>query len=248
MSVAENKRKALIHCGALIESPEIYPSLTPREVLSIVAKLKGIPRGSRSSAIKEAVEEVKMEDWIDKRVGKFSKGMRQRINLASVLLSRPEIVLLDEPTSGLDPRGMAEVRDMIRSLKQRNRLIFMSSHLLSEVSEVCDEVAMIDHGKLLVYDTLQKVTERFSQSGKVTIEVGFSRPIEDSSLREIENVPGVISIRRMDSSNASVTLEHGNDHRERLLSYLESKKMGVNNFKQTSALEDTYLNLIKDAK
>ncbi len=85
-----------------------------------------------------------MSEWIDKRVGKFSKGMKQRICVASAILSDPSIVLLDEPTTGLDPRGMSEVRDIIKSLKNKNRLIFMSSHLLSEVSDVCDEVTIID--------------------------------------------------------------------------------------------------------
>ena len=74
------------------------------------------------------------------------------------LLSDPYILLLDEPTNGLDPRGMSEVREIVKSLKGKKRLIFMSSHLLSEVSEICDEVAMIDHGKLLVYDTISNVT------------------------------------------------------------------------------------------
>src|SRR5437867_12463690 len=89
--------------------------------------------------------------------------MKQRINIAAALLSDPEIVLLDEPTTGLDPRGQAEVRDIVKSLKQKNRLVFMSSHLLNEVSEVCDEVAMIDHGKLLVYDTLTSVTRSLTR-------------------------------------------------------------------------------------
>ena len=81
-------------------------------------------------------------------MGKFSKGMKQRIDVASTLLNDPEIILLDEPTTGLDPRGMSEVRDIVKNLKKRSRLIFMSSHLLPEVMDVCDEVAMINHGKL----------------------------------------------------------------------------------------------------
>jgi ABC-2 type transport system ATP-binding protein len=154
VSVHENKRKALERCGTLIESPEIYPSLTPNKALSMVAELYGIPKSERTKCIEEVMAEVKMEEWCDKKIGKLSKGMKQRINLASALLPRPEIILLDEPTTGLDPRGMAEVREIVKSLKKRNRLIFMSSHLLNEVSDVCDEVAIIDHGKLLVYDTL----------------------------------------------------------------------------------------------
>ena len=175
VSVHENKRKALEHVASLIESPEIYPSLTPREALSMVAEIRGVDKGLKKKRIEEAVNEVKMEEWIDKKVGKFSKGMKQRINIASALISDPNILMLDEPTTGLDPRGMAEVRDIVKALKKRDRLIFMSSHLLPEVSEICDEVAMIDHGKLLVYDTLSNVTTKFSGDGASVVEIGLAR-------------------------------------------------------------------------
>jgi ABC-2 type transport system ATP-binding protein len=100
-----------------------------------------VPTAERNESIEEAVSEVRMEEWMDKRVGKLSKGMKQRICIASALLSNPKILLLDEPTNGLDPRGMSEVRDIVKSLKNKQRLIFMSSHILSEVSDVCDDVA-----------------------------------------------------------------------------------------------------------
>src|SRR5437899_11604744 len=127
----------------------------------MIADLRGIPRADRSKRIEAVVSEVKMEEWMDKKVGKFSKGMKQRINIAAALLSDPEVIMLDEPTTGLDPRGQAEVRDIVKDLKKQNRLVFMSSHLLNEVQEICDEVAMIDHGKLIVYDSLSNVTTRF---------------------------------------------------------------------------------------
>ena len=101
--VHENKRKALEHVASLIESPEIYPSLTPREALNMLAEIRGVDEGLRKKRIEEAVNEVKMEEWMDKKVGKFSKGMKQRINIASALISDPNILLLDEPTTGLDP-------------------------------------------------------------------------------------------------------------------------------------------------
>ena len=158
VNVHTHKKAALASVGTVIETPEIYPSLTPREALGMVAELRGVPHAERRNRIEEVVTEVAMQEWIDKRVGKFSKGMKQRICVASALLNDPRIVLLDEPTTGLDPRGMSEVRGIVKSLKNKDRLIFMSSHILSEVADVCDEVAMIDHGKLLVYDTLQNVT------------------------------------------------------------------------------------------
>jgi ABC-2 type transport system ATP-binding protein len=246
--VHEEKRKALAHVGDLIESPEIYPSFTPKEALSMVADLRGIPKSEKRKRIEEAIAEVKMEEWKDKKVGKFSKGMKQRINIAAALLSEPDIILLDEPTTGLDPRGMSEVRDIVKSLKKKNRLIFMSSHLLPEVSDVCDEVAMIDHGKLLAYDTLENVTSKFSGGAGAVVEVGFSRTLdESSSIRDISALPGVVSVERIDSRNQRITFSGGIAGQERLLSDLAAMKIGLMSFRSpSSALEDTYLNLIKD--
>ena len=111
VNVHTHKKEALASVAALIETPEIYPSLTPREALMMIAEIRGVPTAERNKRIEEAVSEVHMEEWLDKRVGKFSKGMKQRICIASSLLSDPNILLLDEPTNGLDPRGMSEVRD-----------------------------------------------------------------------------------------------------------------------------------------
>src|SRR5271157_6296016 len=147
----------------------------------MIAEIRGVPHAERRKRVEEALQEVHMEEWIDKRVGKFSKGMKQRVCIASALLGDPTVLLLDEPTNGLDPRGMSEVRDIVKSLKSKSRLIFMSSHLLSEVSEVCDEVAMIDHGKLIVYDTISNVTAKFS-GGENIVEVGLQHPIEAESM------------------------------------------------------------------
>jgi ABC-2 type transport system ATP-binding protein len=247
--VHENKRLALEHCGALIESPEIYPSFTPNEALSMVAEIRGVPSSERSKRIDEAIAEVKMEEWKDKKVGKFSKGMKQRINIASSLLSEPDIIILDEPTTGLDPRGQAEVRDIVKSLKKRNRLIFMSSHLLPEVSDVCDEVAMIDHGKLLVYDTLSNVTTKFSgDGGSSVVEIGLSKTVDDSIVSgSISRISGVTGVEKMDSRNLRIKFSGGVDGQERLLADLASMRIGMISFRaSSSALEDTYLNLIKD--
>jgi ABC-2 type transport system ATP-binding protein len=248
INVHDSKRKALAHVGDLIESPEIYPSFTPNEALSMVADLRGVQKSDKSKRIEEAIAEVKMEEWKNKKVGKFSKGMKQRINIAAALLSEPDIIILDEPTTGLDPRGMAEVRDIVKSLKKKNRLIFMSSHLLPEVSDVCDEVAMIDHGKLLVYDKLENVTSKFSGDGGSIVDAGFSRTVDDSSIMQnVSSLPGVIAVEKMDSRNLRIKFAGGSAGQEQLLSNLASMRMGLLSFRaSSSALEDTYLNLIKD--
>jgi ABC-2 type transport system ATP-binding protein len=125
INVHKQKKKALESVGTIIEMPEIYPALTPREALMMIAEIRGVPKAERKRQVEDAVSQVRMDEWIDKRVGKFSKGMKQRICVASALLSDPCVILLDEPTTGLDPRGMSEVRNIIKSLKTKNRLIFI---------------------------------------------------------------------------------------------------------------------------
>ena len=245
VNVHTHKKKALESVGALIETPEIYSSLTPQEALMMIAEIRGVPSAERKKRIEEVVAEVRMEDWIDKRVGRFSKGMKQRICVASALLSNPSIILLDEPTTGLDPRGMSEVRDIIKSLKGKNRLVFMSSHLLGEVSDVCDEVAMIDHGKLIVYDTLPNVTEKFS-GGKNVVDFGFAHPIDSKFVSEtIAALPGVVSAEKIDDKNLKISFSGGIDVQERLLSDIVKLNIGVLSYKAASSeLEEAYLKLI----
>jgi ABC-2 type transport system ATP-binding protein len=243
-----NKKKAMASAGALIESPEIYPSLTPREALSMVAEIRGLPRAEAKKKIEETVAEVKMNEWLDKKVGKFSKGMKQRINIAAALLSEPEVIMLDEPTTGLDPRGQAEVRDIVKDLKKKNRLVFMSSHLLNEVQEICDEVAMIDHGKLIVYDSLSNLTKRFSSDGSNTVEIELSRDIDDQSVNaNIGSLVSVSSVETLDSRRVRIHFSGGLENQERLLQELATMRIGMVSFRPSaSALEETYLSLIKD--
>jgi ABC-2 type transport system ATP-binding protein len=249
VDVHKEKKKALDPCGVLIETPEIYPSLTPREALSMIAEIRGVPRQERAKRVEAVVAEVKMDEWMDKKVGKFSKGMKQRINVATALLTDPDIVLLDEPTTGLDPRGQSEVRDIVKSLKQKNRLIFMSSHLLNEVSEICDEVAMIDHGKLLVYDTLANVTEKFTRDGgEIEVHVDLLKDIDDKTLStQVSPIAGVMSAEKVGARTLRIRLSGGLEDQSKLLSELVTMKIGVVSFRpSTSRLEDTYLKMIKD--
>jgi ABC-2 type transport system ATP-binding protein len=247
VNVHTNKKKALSSVAALIETPEIYPSLTPREALMMISEIRGVPGEERSKRIEESVSEVHMEEWMDKRVGKFSKGMKQRICIASALLSDPSILLLDEPTIGLDPRGVSEVRDIVKSLKSKKRLIFMSSHILSEVSEVCDEVAMIDHGKLIVYDTISNVTSKFS-GGENMVQVGLVRSIDARLVnKNIANLPGVVSAEQKDDRNLAIRFSGGLDVQERILSDLVRMNIGIISYRPASSeLEGVYLKLIKD--
>jgi ABC-2 type transport system ATP-binding protein len=242
ISVQVDRKRALAACGDLIETPEIYPSLTPREALEMSGALRGMRPEDIAHRTRTVLEEVKMAEWADEKVGSFSKGMKQRINVAASLLSDPEVAILDEPSTGLDPRGMAEVRNIVRGLKKENRLIFMSSHILSEVVDVCDEVALIDHGKLLFYDTLSNVTNRLNRTSS-SVELAFVGPVGDEVLHgPVASCPGVASVSRLDAQRARVVISGGPELQAQVLERLATAHLGLVSFEPSqSALEELYL-------
>ncbi len=242
VSVQKDRKRALSVCGDLIETPEIYPSLTPREALEMSGALRGMRPEEIRSRTATVLEEVKMGDWAGQKVGRFSKGMKQRVNLAASLLSDPEVVILDEPSTGLDPRGMAEVRAIVKGLKKENRLIFMSSHILSEVVDVCDEVALLDRGKLLFYDTLANVSQRLG-TGSRTAEAEFASPVEDDALRaSLNGLSQVVGWSRSSDRRITVELRGDLGGQATVVQRLASLPNGLVSFHQSrSALEEVYL-------
>jgi ABC-2 type transport system ATP-binding protein len=245
IQVQGHRTRALADVGTLIESPEIYPSLTPRQALEMVADLRGVPAAERQHRIEEVLAEVKMSDWTDKRVGKFSKGMKQRVNVAAALVHDPQIAILDEPATGLDPRGMAEVRDIVRGLKRRDRLIFMSSHILQEVTDVCDEVALIDKGKLLFYDTLANVTSHFG-GGRAPLDVRLSRPVDAATIApKVLAMSGVEACNAIEPTRLRLTFKGSLADREQLLKSLVGLDVGVIGLAESEGvLEEIYLQQI----
>jgi ABC-2 type transport system ATP-binding protein len=140
--------------------PELfrYPAwLSPDEVLRFHCRLIGIPRTDRDGEVQSVLATVGLTQRARDRVGTFSKGMQQRLGLAVAMLAEPEIVFLDEPTSALDPVGRHDVRDVIRALRDKGTAVFLNSHLLSEVEQVCDRVAVVDHGRVIASGTLDEL-------------------------------------------------------------------------------------------
>lgn len=249
VSVQRDRKRALSDCGTLIETPEIYPSLTPREALELDGAVRGLdPRRVRSRT-DEVLAEVKMTEWADRKVGRFSKGMKQRINIAAALLSDPSVVLLDEPSTGLDPRGMAEVREIVKGLKRGHRLVFMSSHILSEVVDVCDEVALLNHGKLLFYEPLANVSARL-HGGVPEVAVAFLRPVSDEELRPVlGSTPGVSGWERNAPDRVTIRISGGLAEQAGILAALVGARLGPVSYRESrSALEEVYLREISEGE
>ena len=151
--------------------PELFryqPWLKAREVLALHAELMGMPRNRRRAAADEALRLVGLEDRAGELVGRFSKGMQQRLGLATALLGEPALIVLDEPTSALDPVGRVDVRGIVRAAAARGAAVFLNSHLLSEVEQVCDRVAIVDHGRVVASGDLDDVLGQAETQVRVT--------------------------------------------------------------------------------
>ena len=151
------ERRSRRRVGYLPELFRYQPWMSAREVLALHCRLADIDRAAWAREIDDALAVVGLSDRANSRVGTFSKGMQQRLGLGVALLGDPELVLLDEPTSALDPVGRHDVREIIRTLRDRGMTVFLNSHLLSEVEQVCDRVAIVDHGKVIAEGTLDEL-------------------------------------------------------------------------------------------
>ena len=154
---AFGSKGSLGRIGYLPELFRYQSWLTAREVLALHCELAGIDRARWVSEIDRILATVGLADRGTSRVGTFSKGMQQRLGLGVALLDDPAVVLLDEPTSALDPVGRHDVREIIRALREKGTIVFLNSHLLSEVEQVCDAVAIVDRGKVVAQGDLAQL-------------------------------------------------------------------------------------------
>ncbi len=156
-----------------------------REVLGLHCELSGMARSEWKKEIELALDMVGLTDRADDKVEGFSKGMQQRLGLGVALLGRPELVLLDEPTSALDPVGRHDVREIIRQLKARGTAVFLNSHLLTEVEQICDRLAVVDHGRVIATGTMAQI---LGQDGAVRVRVTGLPAAGHAELREFGNL------------------------------------------------------------
>jgi len=176
--------------GYLPDSVGFYDNLTAEVNLLYTARLIGIPQAERDARIADALHRVGLAEVADKRVGTFSRGMRQRLGLAEILMKKADIAILDEPTSGLDPQATAELLDMIRGLKRDGVTVLISSHLLDRVQSVCDRVALFQAGHIALIGTVAEL-------GREVLGGGYAIDIEaqgDGLKNKLGAVPGVRSV------------------------------------------------------
>jgi ABC-2 type transport system ATP-binding protein len=180
--------------GLLPEFGGFYEDLTAVKNLEYIGSLNDLSKTESQERAKSLLTEVGLTDWRNEKVEKYSRGMKQRLGIASALLKNPKMVIFDEPTIGLDPAGTKEVRDLILKLnKEQGLTVFLSSHLLHEIQLTCSNVGIINHGKLIVKDSIQNLTKTLSKNEGLSIEFKLHN-INPSLIKEIELLEGITKV------------------------------------------------------
>ncbi|KXA91626.1 hypothetical protein AKJ57_00640 [candidate division MSBL1 archaeon SCGC-AAA259A05] len=243
VNASENPQEALKSVGAIIETPEFYNFLTPREQLEYFGRLREVPKGELESRIKEVLQKVELYENIETKIEKFSKGMKQRLGIAQCILHNPEIFLLDEPLLGLDPTGVSEMRDLLNQLKKEGKTVLYSSHILSEVQQVCEEVAIIRNGKLIVHEEIEDLEKEFSAN---EVEVETLKPLTPD---QIEKVRRMSYIESVSSTGKILHIVHsgGEEERAGIIEGIRDAGGKISSFQKKTNLEDLYIKLEEDS-
>jgi ABC-2 type transport system ATP-binding protein len=192
--------------GYLPDQVGFYDNLTAFDNLVYTARLMGIPPRERDRRIMEALARVRLSDVAEKRVHTFSRGMRQRLGLAEIVMKRAEIAVLDEPTSGLDPQAIAEFLEMIHELKREGVTVLLSSHLLDQVQRMCDRVALFQRGRIVLIGSVPELARQVLGTGYV-VEVEADAAAGVDLEARLGAIPGVTAVARTGLDHYRVTTD-----------------------------------------
>lgn len=234
--------------GYLPEMPPLYQDMTVREYLGFVAELKQIPKKSRERDIVDALEKTKTTQVEGRLIKNLSKGYKQRVGIAQALIGMPEVIILDEPTVGLDPKQIIEIRQLIKELGRKHTVI-LSSHILSEISEVCDYIFIISQGKLAASGTEKELVEQMAGENHLHVEIKASKKDVEKAIKKIKGI-SKYEFEDGESKNTvklMILSDRDNDIREELFYVCAELKMPIinMNFKQKT-LEDIFIELTKE--
>lgn len=243
--ILEEPEAAKRSIGYLPEQPPLYMDMTVLEYLNFAAELKEIKKAERKDMVNQVMEMTGITDVSGRVIKNLSKGYRQRVGLAQALIGFPEVLILDEPTVGLDPKQMIEIRELIRTLGEKHTVI-LSSHILSEVSAVCDYIMIISKGKLVASDTPENLSKTMAGAQKLSLLVKGSREQAEAVFGRMQAVSDWTCVPSEEKGVLRVTVEAGKetDVREAVFYALADAGLPILEMKTTNmSLEDVFLEL-----
>ncbi len=247
MDTVEKSMECKRAIGYLPEQPPLYMDMTVSEYLNFVFDLKA-PKADRKSHLEDIMETVKISDVKGRLIKNLSKGYKQRVGIAQALIGNPEILILDEPTVGLDPKQIIEIRNVIKELG-KNRTVILSSHILPEVSAICERVIIINKGKIMAIDTPENLSRTLSRDNRLMIRVEGTSSAIEKALHSVEGIAYIESLGQKESGTYDyiIEAEGDGDIRKKVFSALAAAELPILMSKTMGlSLEEVFLQLTTD--
>ena len=247
--ISKKAKKAKRQIGYMPENVPLYYELTVKEFVKYMAELKQVERKERKSQIEYVLKETGLEVVQNKLIKNLSRGYKQRVSLAGALIGNPEVLILDEPTVGLDPKQIIEIRNLIKELGKKHTVI-LSTHILSEVSQICEKVVIINHGKIIAIDTPEHLEEKTKEKNVLLVTVEDK---ENNIAQVKEKIKDMLELKMVkDNEDGTkqymITSEANVDLRKSLFDVLPKLDITIFELKKAeSTLEDAFIRLVDNA-
>ena len=247
-NISKKPKKAKMQIGYMPENVPLYTDLTVKEFVSYMAELKLVEKNRRKEEIEKVIKETGLQEVQNKLIRNLSRGYKQRVSMAGALVGSPEILILDEPTVGLDPKQIIEIRNVIKELGKKHTVI-LSSHILPEVSQICEKVIIINKGKIVAIDTPENLEEKTREKNilYVTVE-DVQNKIENikEKIKEIREIE-IVKDNGDGTKQYKIVSDFNKDIRKKLFDILPKEDITIFELKKAEvSLEDAFMKLLND--
>ena len=248
--ISKKPKKAKAQIGYMPEGVPLYSDLTVKEFVTYMAELKKVDRKTRKEKVEKIIEQTGLKDVEKKLTRNLSRGYKQRVSMAGALVGEPKILILDEPTVGLDPKQITEIRALIKELGKTHTVI-LSSHILSEVSQICNKVIIINKGKIVAIDTPENLEKKVESNNTTYVTVEDTENKMETIKEKIPEIKEIKLIKENEDGTKQYVLESEKDVDLRKIVFNEFAKENITIFEMKKAdttLEDAFMKLIEGGK
>lgn len=248
--ISQKPRKAKKEIGYMPENVPLYYELTTKEFISYMAELKMVKRNARKAEVEKVIKEMGLEDVQNKLIRNLSRGYKQRVSMAGALVGNPDVIILDEPTVGLDPKQITEIRSLIKKLGEKHTVI-LSSHILSEVSQICEKVVIINKGKIVAIDTPENLEKATKENNGISLIVEDPKNNMSKLKEKIKDIDNIEFVKDNEDGTKQyvITTSSNIDLRKKLFEILPKEEIVIFELKKTeTTLEDAFIKLINATK
>ena len=247
--IMKKSLKAKKQIGYMPENVPLYPELTVKEFVSYMAELKLVGRKERKQEVENAIKETGLEEVKNKLIRNLSRGYKQRVSMAGALVGNPEVLILDEPTVGLDPKQIIEIRNLIKNLGKKHTVI-LSSHILSEISQICERVVILNKGKIVAIDTPENLEEKTKEQNILFVTVEDKEEKMSSLKEKITDIEKLEMIKDNEDGTKQykIVSKSEKDIRKALFDTLPKEGITIFELKKAeTSLEDAFIKLVDNA-